>query len=54
MPLREMKTLLDAGFTPMEVIEAGTRLAARVCGQEKELRAASRRRSQGKAVSPSP
>lgn len=37
MPLREMKTLLDAGFTPMEVIEAGTRLAARVCGQEKEL-----------------
>jgi len=37
LPLREMRALLDAGLTPMEVIEAGTRLAALVCGQEKEL-----------------
>lgn len=37
MPLMEMRALLDAGLTPMEVIEAGTRLAARICGQEKEL-----------------
>jgi imidazolonepropionase-like amidohydrolase len=33
----EMRALLDAGLTPMEVIEAGTRLAACVCGQENEL-----------------
>jgi len=37
MPLMEMRALLDAGLSPMEVIEAGTRLAARVCGQENEL-----------------
>jgi imidazolonepropionase-like amidohydrolase len=33
MPLTEMKLLLAAGLTPLEVIEAGTRDAAFVCGQ---------------------
>lgn len=33
MPLTEMKLLLAAGLTPLEVIEAGTRHAAFVCGQ---------------------
>lgn len=33
-PITEMKALLEAGLTPQEVIEAGTRHAARVCGQE--------------------
>jgi imidazolonepropionase-like amidohydrolase len=37
MPLREMKLLLKAGLTPMEVIEAGTRNAAYVCGHGDEL-----------------
>ena len=32
MPLREMQLLLAAGLTPMDVIEAGTRHAAQVCG----------------------
>ena len=33
MPMTEMGLLLAAGLTPMEVIEAGTRHAAFVCGQ---------------------
>jgi imidazolonepropionase-like amidohydrolase len=37
MPLIEMKALLDAGLTSMEVIVASTRYAARVCGQENNL-----------------
>ncbi len=37
MPLREMKLLLAAGLTPLEVIEAGTRNAAFVCGHGAEL-----------------
>jgi len=37
IPLREMQLLLAAGLTPMEVIEAGTRTAARVCGHGDEL-----------------
>jgi imidazolonepropionase-like amidohydrolase len=37
MPLREMKPLLKAGLTLMEVIEAGTRNAAFVCGHGDEL-----------------
>jgi len=34
MPLTEMNLLLAAGLSPMEVIEAGTRHAAFVCGQD--------------------
>ena len=37
MPLREMKLLLAAGLAPLEVIEAGTRNAAYVCGHGDEL-----------------
>ena len=37
MPLPEMRLLLAAGLTPMEVIEASTRNAARVCGHGDEL-----------------
>jgi enamidase len=37
VPLREMQLLLEAGLTPMEVIESGTRDAARVCGHDDEL-----------------
>jgi len=37
MPLREMKLLIAAGLTPLEVIEAGTRTAAYVCGHGDEL-----------------
>lgn len=37
MPLKEMKALRDAGLTPMEVMEASTRHAAFVCGQEADL-----------------
>jgi imidazolonepropionase-like amidohydrolase len=37
MPLREMKLLVDAGLTPLDVIEAGTRNAAYVCGHGAEL-----------------
>ncbi len=37
MPLREMKLLIAAGLTPLEVIEAGTRTAAYVSGHEDEL-----------------
>jgi imidazolonepropionase-like amidohydrolase len=37
IPLREMQLLLAAGLTPMEVIEASTRNAARVCGHGDEL-----------------
>lgn len=35
--LNELKFLTDCGFSPMEAIEAGTRIAARVLGMEKEL-----------------
>ena len=37
MPLREMRLMLAAGLTPMQVIEAGTRNAAQVCGHGQEL-----------------
>jgi imidazolonepropionase-like amidohydrolase len=37
MPLREMEMLRAAGLTPMEVIGAGTRQAANVCGHGNEL-----------------
>ncbi len=37
MPLTEMNLLMAAGLSPMEVIEAGTRHAAFVCGQDAEL-----------------
>jgi imidazolonepropionase-like amidohydrolase len=37
MPLREMRLLLAAGLTPMEVIQAGTRHAAYVCGHGDDL-----------------
>jgi imidazolonepropionase-like amidohydrolase len=35
--LGELKFLVDCGFSPMEAIEAGTRIAAQVLGMEKEL-----------------
>ena len=35
--LGELKFLVDCGFSPMEAIEAGTRIAAQVLGLEKEL-----------------
>jgi imidazolonepropionase-like amidohydrolase len=37
MPLREMQLLLASGLAPMDVIEASTRNAARVCGHGDEL-----------------
>ncbi|UCC73917.1 MAG: amidohydrolase family protein [Gemmatimonadota bacterium] len=37
MPLTEMKLLLAAGLTPLQVIEASTRNAAFVCGQGDRL-----------------
>ncbi|MEJ2217328.1 MAG: amidohydrolase family protein, partial [Gemmatimonadota bacterium] len=37
MPLLEMELLHAAGLTPMEVIEAGTRHAAFVCGQQDDI-----------------
>lgn len=37
MPVGEMKMLLSAGLTPMEVIEASTRHSASVCGHGDEL-----------------
>ena len=37
LPLIEMKALVDAGLTPMEVIEASTHNAAFVCGQDEDL-----------------
>lgn len=37
MPLHEMRLLLRAGLTPLEIIEAGTRHAAQACGQDDEL-----------------
>jgi imidazolonepropionase-like amidohydrolase len=37
MPIQEMRRLLEAGLTPMEVIQAGTLYAARVCGHRDEL-----------------
>ncbi len=37
MPLREMQLLLQAGLSPMEVIQAGTAQAATVCGHGDEL-----------------
>ena len=36
-PLAEMKWLLVAGLSPMEVIEAGTRVSANVCGHGTEM-----------------
>jgi imidazolonepropionase-like amidohydrolase len=37
MPLRELDLLLTAGLSPLEVVEAGTKHAAYVCGQSNEL-----------------
>jgi imidazolonepropionase-like amidohydrolase len=37
MPLTEMRLLLAAGLDPMEVIQAGTRNAAHVCGRDDQL-----------------
>ena len=37
LPLIEMKALVDAGLTPMEVIESSTHHAAFVCGQDEDL-----------------
>lgn len=37
LPESEIQALLDAGLTPEEVLIAGTRAAAWVCGQEAEL-----------------
>lgn len=37
MPLHEMRLLLRAGLTPLEIIEAGTRHAAQACGHGDEL-----------------
>jgi len=37
MPLGEMEMLLAAGLTPMDVIEAGTRVSAYACGHGDEL-----------------
>jgi imidazolonepropionase-like amidohydrolase len=37
LPLLEIEMLLEAGFSPTEVITAATRNAARVCGQGEEL-----------------
>jgi imidazolonepropionase-like amidohydrolase len=35
MPLKEMKLMQAAGMTPMQIITAGTRNAAQVCGLER-------------------
>jgi imidazolonepropionase-like amidohydrolase len=35
--LRELKLLVDCGFSPMDAIEAGTRIAAQVLGMENQL-----------------
>jgi imidazolonepropionase-like amidohydrolase len=37
MPIGEMQMLLAAGFTAMDIIEAGTRHSATACGQDAEL-----------------
>jgi len=37
MPLQEMKLLLEAGLSPLEVIQAGAQHAAQVCGHADEL-----------------
>ncbi len=37
MPIREMQWLVAAGLTPLQVIQAGTQHAARVCGHGDEL-----------------
>jgi imidazolonepropionase-like amidohydrolase len=37
MPMTEMKLLLAAGLTPMQVLEVGTRHSATVCGQGSDL-----------------
>ena len=37
MPVREMRRLLDAGLSPMEIIQAGTERAAYACGHGDEL-----------------
>lgn len=37
MPVGEMEMLLAAGLTPMDVIEAGTRISANICGHGDEL-----------------
>ncbi|MBI5652500.1 MAG: amidohydrolase family protein [Chloroflexi bacterium] len=37
MPVAEMRRLAAAGLTPLEIIQASTQYAARVCGQDKML-----------------
>jgi imidazolonepropionase-like amidohydrolase len=37
MPIREMQLMQEAGMTPLQIIVAGTRHAAHVCGLESEL-----------------
>lgn len=37
MPMGQIKALLAAGLTPIEVIEASTKHTARVCGHGDEL-----------------
>ncbi len=37
MPVREIGYMVDAGMTPMQIIVAGTKNAARVCNLENEL-----------------
>lgn len=37
LPLGEMELLRQAGLTPMQVLQAGTRLAAEACGQGRKL-----------------
>jgi imidazolonepropionase-like amidohydrolase len=37
MPTLEMQSLIQAGLTPMEVIQAGTSQAATVCGHGEDL-----------------
>lgn len=37
MPMHEIRRMADAGMTPIQVIVAATRNAARVCGLEREL-----------------
>jgi len=37
MPMHEITRMREAGMTPMQIVVAGTKTAARVCGLEREL-----------------
>jgi imidazolonepropionase-like amidohydrolase len=37
MPMHEITRMREAGMTPMQIVVAGTRTAARVCGLESDL-----------------